>query len=98
MSHDCASLCLCGDEEENQTHVWNIHLEVQCWEDLALCVEHVKRELRIQSHPPSLTSDPAVHKPDVLIKTSLKETNQLLAPVHDDLFYLTHGRLLMSTM
>lgn len=67
-------------------------------EDLALCVENVKQELRTQSHPPSLTSNPAVLKPDVLIKMPLKETNQLPAPVHDDLFYLTHGRLLMSTM
>lgn len=67
-------------------------------EDPTVCEENVKQGLRIQSHSPSLTSDSAIHKPDVLIKMLLKETNQLPAAVHDDLFYLTHRRLLMSIM
>lgn len=62
------------------------------------CVENMKQGPRIQSHSPSLTSDSAIHKPDVLIKMLLKEANQLPAPVHDDLFYRKHGRMLMSSM
>lgn len=67
-------------------------------EDPMVCVENMKQGLRIQSHSASLTSDSAIHKPGVLIKMLLKETNQLPAPVHDDLFYRKHGRLLMSSM
>lgn len=35
-------------------------------------------------------------QPDVLIKMLLKEANQLPDTSQDGLFYLTHGKLLMS--
>lgn len=40
----------------------------------------------------------AIHKPVVLIKMLLKEANQLTDPLQDGLFYLTHRKLLMSTV
>lgn len=60
------------------------------------CRQKTKLLRRIQRHSPSVHSVAATHKPDVLIKMPLKETNQLTDSLHDGLFYLTHRRLLMS--